>query len=237
MSWHIGVITPGEIAERVLMPGDPLRAKHIAETFLENPKEYSHVRNMLGFTGTYKGCRVSVQGSGMGMPSMSIYATELIKDYGVKKIIRTGTCGALQTTIHVRDVVIAQATTTDSSMVRNIFTHGMTFAPTGSFPLLEKAVESARALKVPFHVGNVLSQDRLYDDEIDLNKLSAYGVLAAEMETAALYLVAAKYQIEALGIFTVSNHILTGVETSAKDRETSFNDMAHIALETIIADD
>ena len=122
-------------------------------------------------------------------------------------------------------------------MVRNIFTHGMTFAPTGSFPLLEKAVESARALKVPFHVGNVLSQDRLYDDEIDLNKLSAYGVLAAEMETAAIYLVAAKYQIEALGIFTVSNHILTGVETSTKDRETSFNDMAHIGLEAIIADD
>ena len=236
MSWHIGAKSKDEIAERVLMPGDPLRAKHIAKTFLEDVKEYSHIRNMLGFTGLYKGTRVSIQGSGMGMPSMSIYATELITDFGVKKIIRTGTCGALQTTIHVRDVVIAQATTTDSSMVRNIFTHGTTFAPTGSFSLLEKAVQSARALKVPFHVGNVLSQDRLYDDEIDLNKLSAYGVLAAEMETAALYLVAAKYKIEALGIFTVSNHILTGVETSASDRETSFNDMARIGLETIILD-
>lgn len=236
MSWHIGAKSKDEIAERVLMPGDPLRAKHIAKTFLEDVKEYSHIRNMLGFTGLYKGTRVSIQGSGMGMPSMSIYATELITDFGVKKIIRTGTCGALQTTIHVRDVVIAQATTTDSSMVRNIFTHGMTFAPTGSFSMLERAVQSARDLKVPFHVGNVLSQDRLYDDEIDLNKLSAYGVLAAEMETAALYLVAAKYKIEALGIFTVSNHILTGVETSASDRETSFNDMAHIGLETVILD-
>ena len=236
MSWHIGAKSKDEIAERVLMPGDPLRAKHIAKTFLEDVKEYSHIRNMLGFTGLYKGTRVSIQGSGIGMPSMSIYATELITDFGVKKIIRTGTCGALQTTIHVRDVVIAQATTTDSSMVRNIFTHGMTFAPTGSFSMLERAVQSARELKVPFHVGNVLSQDRLYDDEIDLNKLSAYGVLAAEMETAALYLVAAKYKIEALGIFTVSNHILTGVETSASDRETSFNDMAHIGLETVILD-
>ena len=237
MSWHIGAKSKDEIAERVLMPGDPLRAKHIAKTFLEDVKEYSHIRNMLGFTGLYKGTRVSIQGSGMGMPSMSIYATELITDFGVKKIIRTGTCGALQTTIHVRDVVIAQATTTDSSMVRNIFTHGMTFAPTGSFSMLERAVQSARDLKVPFHVGNVLSQDRLYDDEIDLTKLSAYGVLAAEMETAALYLVASKFRIEALGIFTVSNHILTGVETSAADRETSFNDMAHIALEAIILDD
>ena len=236
MSWHINPGNPDEIAERVLMPGDPLRAKYIAETFLEHPKEYSHVRNMLGFTGTYKGCRVSVQGSGMGMPSMSIYATELIKDYGVKKIIRTGTCGALQPFIHVRDVIISQSTTTDSSMVRNIFTHGMTFAPTGSFSLLEKAVDCARNLDIPFHVGNVLSQDRLYDDEIDLNKLSDYGVLAAEMETAALYLVAAKYNIEALGVFTVSNHILTGEETTTEERETSFSDMARIALEAIIAE-
>ncbi len=236
MSWHIGAGPDGEVAERVLMPGDPRRAQHIAETFLENVKEYSHIRNMLGFTGTYKGCRVSVQGSGMGMPSMSIYATELVKDYGVKKIIRTGTCGALQPYIKVRNVVIAQSTTTDSSMVRNIFTHGMTFAPTADFSLLEKAVGNSRNLNIPFYVGNVLSQDRLYDDEINLEKLSDYGVLAAEMETAALYLVAAKYQIQALGIFTVSNHILTGEETSIDERELSFNDMARIALETIVQD-
>ena len=207
MSWHIIACPNGEVAERVLMPGDPLRAKHIAETFLDDAKEYSHIRNMLGFTGTYKGCRVSVQGSGMGMPSISIYATELIEEFGVKKIIRTGTCGALQPYIHVRDVVIAQATTTDSGIVRNIFAPGITFAPTANYSLLEKAVGFARSLNVPVHVGNVLSQDRLYDDEIDLEKLSAYGVLAAEMETAALYLVAAKFKIEALGVFTVIREI------------------------------
>ncbi len=235
MSWHINSAKPGEIAERVLMPGDPLRAKHIAETMLEDAREYSHIRNMLGFTGTYKGHRVSVQGSGMGMPSMHIYASELAQDYGVKKIIRTGTCGALQENIHVRDVVFAQAATTDSGMVRNLFAPGMTFAPTATFSLLEKAVRIGRALGVPCHAGNVLSQDRLYDDEIDLKKLSDYGILAAEMETAALYLVAAKYRIEALGLFTVSNHILTGEETTAEERETSFDDMARIALEAVIA--
>ncbi|MBQ9377305.1 MAG: purine-nucleoside phosphorylase [Schwartzia sp.] len=234
MSWHINSAKPGEIADRVLMPGDPLRAKHIAETFLEGAREYSHIRNMLGFTGTYKGQRVSVQGSGMGMPSFAIYASELAQDFGVKKIIRTGTCGAMQENIRVRDIVIAQASTTDSGMVRNIFAPGMTFAPTGSFSLLEKAVRIARELHIPCHVGNVLSQDRLYDDETDMKKLTAYGVLAAEMETAALYLVAAKYRIEGLGIFTVSNHLITGEDTSAEARETSFNDMARIALETII---
>ena len=234
MSWHINSAKPGEVADRVLMPGDPLRAKHIAETFLEDAREYSHIRNMLGFTGTYKGQRVSVQGSGMGMPSFAIYATELIEDFGVKKIIRTGTCGALQENIRVRDIVIAMASTTDSGMVRNIFAPGMTFAPTGSYSLLEKAVRLSRELKIPCHVGNVLSQDRLYDDEIDLKKLAAYGVLAAEMETAALYLVAAKYRVEALGLFTVSNHLITGEDTDASERETSFNDMARIALETVI---
>ena len=236
MSGYIGVINSDEIAERVLVPGDPLRAKHIAEAFLENPREYSHVRNMLGFTGTYKGHRVSVQGSGMGMPSMAIYATELMRDCGAKKIIRTGTCGALQRGINVRDVVMAQAATTDSSMARNIFTDRINFAPTGSFSLLEKAVSAAKEIGVPFHVGNVVSQDQLYDDEIDLSKLSDYGVLAAEMETAALYLLAAKYRVEALGIFTVSNHIITNEETSIEERETSFDDMARIALEAIIQD-
>ena len=172
----------------------------------------------------------------MGIPSISIYATELIKEYDVKKIIRTGTCGALQPFIHVRDVVIAQATTTDSGIVRNIFAPGLTFAPTADFSLLEKAVGCARALKVPFHVGNVLSQDRLYDDEIDLKKLSDYGVLAAEMEAAALYWISAKYNVRALGVFTVSNHILTGEETTQEERETSFNDMARIALDAIVLD-
>ncbi|WP_462331531.1 purine-nucleoside phosphorylase [Schwartzia sp. (in: firmicutes)] len=235
MSHHIAA-KPGEIAERVLMPGDPLRAKHIAETFLEKPALYSDIRNMLGYTGLYKGVPVSVQGSGMGMPSMSIYATELIDGYDAKKIIRVGTCGALQRNINVRDVVMATASTTDSNICHNTFGAGMSFAPCASFALLEKAVASARDLKVPFHVGNVLSQDKLYDDEINLKKLAAYGVLAAEMEGAALYLAAAKHHIQALAIFTVSNHLLTNESTPPRERERSFDDMALIALEAIIQD-
>lgn len=234
MSLHIAA-KPGEVAERVLLPGDPLRAKHIAETFLENPRQYTDIRNMLGFTGTYKGLPVSVQGTGMGMPSMSIYATELIDGYDAKKLIRVGTCGALQRRINVRDVVMAGASTTDSNICHNTFGPGMSFAPTADFFLLEKAVNAARDLKVPFHVGNVLSQDKLYDDEIDLKKLGDYGVLAAEMEGAALYLTAAKHHVQALAIFTVSNHLLTNESTPARDRERSFDDMARIALEAIIA--
>ena len=167
MSMHIAART-GEIAERVLMPGDPLRAKHIAEHFLDGAKEYTHIRNMLGYTGSYKGVPVSIQGSGMGMPSMAIYANELIAEYGVKRIFRIGTCGALQKKIAVRDLIFAQASTTDSNMPHNTFGHGINFAPTADFHLLEKGVAAARELNVPFHVGNVLSQDRLYDDEIDL---------------------------------------------------------------------
>ncbi len=233
MSLHIAA-KASEVADRVLMPGDPLRAKHMAETFLGEVQQYNHIRNMFGYTGTYKGVRVSIQGSGMGMPSMAIYATELVREFGVKKIIRTGTCGALQEYIHVRDIVIAQAATTDSSMGRNIFGPGISFAPTGDFRLLEQSVAKARELKVPVYVGNVLSQDRLYDEEIDLKLLSRYGVLAAEMETNALYLIGARYQVQTIGIFTVSNHILTGEETSHEDREMSFDDMAKIALETAI---
>lgn len=234
MSMHIAA-QPGEIAERVLMPGDPLRAKHIAEQFLDGAKEYTHIRNMLGYTGSYKGVPVSIQGSGMGMPSMAIYANELIAEYGVKRIFRIGTCGALQKKIAVRDLIFAQASTTDSNMPHNTFGHGINFAPTADFHLLEKGVAAARELNVPFHVGNVLSQDRLYDDEIDLDKLASYGILAAEMETAALYLAAARHGVEALGLFTVSNHILTGAETSPEERETSFNDMARVALEAAVS--
>ena len=235
MSHHIAA-KPGEVAERVLMPGDPLRAKHIAETFFEKPMLYSDIRNMLGYTGLYKGVPVSVQGSGMGMPSMHIYASELISGYDAKKIIRVGTCGALQRYINVRDVVMATASTTDSNICRNTFGAGISFAPCASFTLLEKAVHVARELKVPFHVGNVLAQDKLYDDELDLKKLASYGVLAAEMEAAALYLAAAKQNVEALAIFTVSNHLLTHESTPARDRERTFDDMARIALETIIQD-
>lgn len=227
----------GDIAERILLPGDPLRAKYIAENFLTDAKEYSHVRNVLGYTGSYKGTRVSVQGTGMGMPSIAIYVHELISVYGVKKLIRVGSCGALARDLHIRDVVIAQGTTTDSSMPKNIFGASISFAPLADFPLLERAVQHAREKNLPVRVGNVLSQDRFYDDEIDFAKLLSYGVLAAEMETAALYLIAAKFGVQALGIFTVSDHITCDeARATPEERERSFNDMIELALESIITE-
>ena len=225
----------GDIAERILLPGDPLRAKYIAENFLTDAKEYSHVRNVLGYTGSYKGMPVSVQGTGMGMPSIAIYVHELINVYGVKKLIRVGSCGALAKDLHIRDVVIAQGTTTDSSMPKNIFGTSVNFAPLADFSLLENAVHHAREKHLPVRVGNVLSQDRFYDDEIDFAKLLSYGVLAAEMETAALYLIAAKFDVQALGIFTVSDHITCDeARATPEERERSFNDMIELALESII---
>ena len=225
----------GDIAERILLPGDPLRAKYIAENFLTEAKEYSHVRNVLGYTGSYKGMPVSVQGTGMGMPSIAIYVHELINVYGVKKLIRVGSCGALAKDLHIRDVVIAQGTTTDSSMPKNIFGASANFAPLADFALLESAVHHAREKHLPVRVGNVLSQDRFYDDEIDFAKLLSYGVLAAEMETAALYLIAAKFGVQALGIFTVSDHITCDeARATPEERERSFNDMIELALESIL---
>ena len=225
----------GDIAERILLPGDPLRAKYIAENFLTDAKEYSHVRNVLGYTGSYKGTPVSVQGTGMGMPSIAIYVHELISIFGVKKLIRVGSCGALAKDLHIRDVVIAQGTTTDSSMPKNIFGTSVSFAPLADFSLLENAVHHAREKHLPVRVGNVLSQDRFYDDEIDFAKLLGYGVLAAEMETAALYLIAAKFGVQALGIFTVSDHITCDeARATPEERERSFNDMIELALESII---
>lgn len=225
----------GDIAERILLPGDPLRAKYIAENFLTEAKEYSHVRNVLGYTGSYKGMPVSVQGTGMGMPSIAIYVHELINVYGVKKLIRVGSCGALAKDLHIRDVVIAQGTTTDSSMPKNIFGTSVNFAPLADFSLLENAVHHAREKHLPVRVGNVLSQDRFYDDEIDFAKLLSYGVLAAEMETAALYLIAAKFGVQALGIFTVSDHITCDeARATPEERERSFNDMIELALESIL---
>ena len=169
---------PGDIADRILLPGDPLRAKFIAENFLENVKEYTHVRNILGYTGTYKGKRISVQGTGMGMPSFSIYAKELIDNYGVKKLFRVGTCGGMHKDVKLRDVVIAQAATTDSSMPRNIFGPSINFAPIADYTLLSAAVETAKKLSLSVKVGNVISVDRFYDDEIDNEKLREYGILA-----------------------------------------------------------
>ena len=225
----------GDIAERILLPGDPLRAKYIAETFLENPKQYTSVRNILGFTGTYKGVPVSVQGTGMGIPSISIYTHELIHEFGCKKLIRVGTCGGMHPDVKLRDVLIAQGASTDSSIIRNIF-GPVTFAPLANFDLLSKAVNNTKKLNLNATVGNILSADRFYDDEIDSEKLRKYGVLAVEMEAAALYTLAAEAHVQALALFTVSDHLLTGEACTAEERQTSFNDMIKIALETVIED-
>ena len=224
----------GEIAERILLPGDPLRAKFIAENFLEHPKQYNSVRNIFGYTGTYKGVPVSVQGTGMGMPSMSIYAHELISEYGVKKLFRVGTCGGMHKSVKLRDAIIAQGASTDSGMVRNIFGSSINFAPLADYDLLSKAVANTKKLGLNAKVGNVISVDRFYDKEIDNEKLRSYGILAVEMEAAALYLLAAQFQVQALAILTVSDHLFTHESTSAAERQTSFNDMVKIALETAI---
>ncbi|WP_418521368.1 DeoD-type purine-nucleoside phosphorylase, partial [Megasphaera massiliensis] len=175
MSLHIAA-RDGEIADRILLPGDPLRAKYIAENFLEDTFCYTRIRNILGYTGTYKGVRLSVQGTGMGIPSISIYATELMRDYGVKKLIRVGTCGAMRRDIKLRDVIMAQGATTDSSIIRNIFGGSINYAPLADFTLLCQAYGQAAALGVPARVGNVVSVDRFYDEEIDNEKLTQYGI-------------------------------------------------------------
>ena len=233
MSLHIAA-RDGEIADRILLPGDPLRAKYIAENFLEDTFCYTRIRNILGYTGTYKGVRLSVQGTGMGIPSISIYATELMRDYGVKKLIRVGTCGAMRRDIKLHDVIMAQGATTDSSIIRNIFGGSINYAPLADFTLLCQAYGQAAALGVPARVGNVVSVDRFYDEEIDNEKLTQYGIMAVEMETAGLYTAAAKFGAKALGLFTVSDHLLTGDACTPEERQTSFDDMIQIALETAI---
>ncbi len=233
MSLHIEA-KQGDIADRILLPGDPLRAKYIAETFLEDAHCYNQIRNILGYTGTYKGKRISVQGTGMGIPSISIYVNELIRDYGVEKLIRVGTCGAKRADIQLRDVLIAQGATTDSSIIRNIFGPSINFAPIADFDLLRRAYEKAQAAGVSVRVGNLISVDRFYDEEIDNKKLTDYGIMAVEMETAALYVLAAQYHVQALGIFTVSDHLLTGAACTAEERQTSFNDMIRVALDTAV---
>ncbi len=221
----------GQFAETVLMPGDPLRAKHIADTFLTDVVQITTVRNMFGYTGKYKGKTVSVMGSGMGVPSMSIYATELVKFYGVKNIIRIGSCGGLPLSVKLREVVIAMGASTDSAVNRNRL-QGMDFAAIASFELLEQAVQAARAKQIPVKVGNVFTSDLFYNPNESLfDTLEKYGVLGVEMEAAGLYGVAAEYGINALAIMTVSDHIRTGESLSAAERQTSFNEMVEIALE------
>lgn len=220
----------GDIAKKVLLPGDPLRAKYIAETYLENSVCFNTVRNMFGFTGTYKGQEVSVMGSGMGMPSMGIYSYELFNFYDVDKIIRIGSAGALQDDINVMDIVIAIGACTDSNYASNYCLPG-TFAPTASYSLLERAVEVAKEQGTPVRVGNVVSSDVFYSD--DPTKQDAWrkmGVLCAEMECAALYMNAARAGKQALGILTISDHMYREEAISAEARQTSFNKMMEIAL-------
>jgi len=230
MSIHIAA-KPGEIAETILLPGDPLRAKMIAETFFENPVCYNEVRGMYGFTGTYKGKRVSVQGTGMGMPSISIYANELITSYGVKNLIRVGTCGAMQPDLGLRDVILAMSASTGSNMNRLRF-RGMDYAPTANFELLRRAYEAAVRKGIPVKVGSILSHDVFYDEDPDAWKLwASFGTLAVEMEAAELYTLAAKFGVRALAVLTVSDSMVTKQLTSAEERQKSFTNMVEIALE------
>lgn len=232
MSIHINA-KKGEIADTILLPGDPLRAKYIAETFLEDVTQYNEVRNMFGFTGTYKGKRISVQGTGMGVPSISIYITELMQEFDVQKLIRVGTCGAIQKDVKVRDVIIAQSATTNSPINRTFF-KGVDYAPTANFDLLLKAYQTGLAKGLNLKVGNVFTEDFFYNEHAEHEKLASYGVLAVEMETAALYTLAAKYGRQALAVLTVSDHILTGEATSSEERQTTFNDMIEVALDAAI---
>ena len=223
----------GEIAKTVLMPGDPLRAKFITENYLENPVCYNEVRGMLGFTGTYKGVPVSVQGSGMGIPSIGIYSWELFNKYEVDNIIRVGTAGAISETAGLRDVIIAQSASTNSHYGDQFGLPG-TYAPTASWNLLSAAVKAAEKKKCTFHVGNILSSDTFYDDSNSLSAWAKMGVLAVEMESAGLYMNAARAGKNALCILTVSDCPLRDLSTTAEERQTSFRDMMEIALETAL---
>jgi purine-nucleoside phosphorylase len=234
MSTHIGA-EPGQIAPRVLLPGDPLRAKWIAETYLKDAICYSTVRNMLGFTGRYHGVEVSVQGTGMGMPSASIYTHELATEYGVRTLIRVGSCGALAESLRLRDVIAAIGASTDSAMNRMRFDGLIDYAPVADFGLLRTAVDIAERHGIGMRVGPILAADAFYNVRPDLYQAVAdYGVLAVEMETAALYTIAAQFGARALTILTVSDIIASGEHLGARDREQSFSQMVEIALDTAV---
>lgn len=229
MSVHIGA-EKGEIAETVLLPGDPLRARYVAERFLEGARCYNEVRGMLGYTGSFEGRSVSVQGTGMGQPSLAIYVTELIREYGVKNVIRIGSCGSYRSEISVRDIVIAMSASTDSGMNRRRF-GDIDFAPCADFELFDRCVANARAAGLTFHAGNVFSADYFYDPQPDgWKRLSEYGVLAVEMESAQLYTIAAGHGARALSILTVSDNLVTGEALSSEERERSFSEMVKLAL-------
>lgn len=233
MSVHIKA-NRKDIAEKILLPGDPLRAKWIAENFFEKATCYNEVRNMLGYTGYYKGQRVSVQGTGMGIPSASIYIEELINEFDAKKLIRVGSAGSLQKNVQLRDVVLAMTASTNSALNQQRF-NGDHYSPTVDFELFQKAVKVAENSNINFHAGNVFSSDIFYADLKDYyNIWSTYNVLCVEMEVAALYTIAAKYKKQALAILTISDSLVTNEQTSANEREQSFSDMVNIALETLL---
>ncbi|WP_106506492.1 purine-nucleoside phosphorylase [Brachybacterium timonense] len=233
MSTHIGA-SPDQIAPYVLMPGDPYRARWIAETFLEDPVQYNDVRGMLGYTGSYKGVRISAQGSGMGQPSIGIYAHELFAEYDVQAIIRVGTCGGLSEAVAVRDVVLGVAASTDSAMNRPRF-GDVTFAPAADFELARIAADVAQERLLPMVAGGLFSSDQFYNPNTTIAAtLARYGVLGVEMEAAALYTLAAQFSRRALAICTVSDHLISGEETSAQERQESFDDMVVMALESVV---
>lgn len=229
MSIHIGA-KKGEIAETVLLPGDPKRAKWIAETFLEDSFCYSEVRGMTGYTGTFNGKKVSVQGTGMGIPSALIYSHELINDYGVKNLIRVGSAGSYQSNVQLKDIVIAMSASSTSGINNTRFVNA-DFSPTANFDLFIQAVKYAEHAKIPFHAGSVLSSDEFYEDNPEgYQHWARYGILCVEMETAGLYTIAAKFDVRALSILTISDSLVTGESATSKERETTYKNMVEIAL-------
>lgn len=231
MTTHIAAKS-GEIADTVLLPGDPLRAKYVAEKYLSNPILYNEIRGALGYTGNYHGKRVSVQATGMGIPSISIYINELIKGYHAKQLIRIGTAGSISPKLHVNDLLLTQAAGTTAALKEQYFAGAITYLPPANFKLLSQAYTFACEHALPAQIGNVLSEDCFYDDSDYIHRLAAqYGITAVEMETAALYTLAAKYQVKALGIMTISNSLLTGEEISAVQRERNLDQMIKLALE------
>ncbi|WP_460219645.1 purine-nucleoside phosphorylase [Psychroserpens sp. MEBiC05023] len=232
MSIHIEA-QKGDIADTVLLPGDPMRAKWIAETYLDHPKLYNDVRGMLGYTGTFKGKPVSVQGTGMGIPSCLIYAHELINDYGVKNLIRVGSAGSYKENIKLRDIVIAMAASSNSGINNSRFINA-DYAPTANFDLFMKVAEYAKLHNITIKAGNVLSSDEFYQDDYEsYKKWADFGVLCVEMETAGLYTIAAKHNVNALSILTISDSLVTGEHTSADERASTFNTMIELALSTL----
>ena len=226
---------PGDFAETVLMPGDPLRAAYIAETYFDDPRRVTDVRNMWGFTGTYKGHPISVMAHGMGIPSVSIYVTELMAEYGVRRVIRVGSCGTTHPDVKLRDVIIGMGACTDANVNRIRF-GGYDFAPIATFDLLRKAVVAAEQQNVRHHVGNLLSSDLFYTPDAEIFELAAkYNVYGIEMEAAGIFPIAAEFDAEALAICTVSDDIPSGKALSSEERATTFDEMIMVALETVVA--